>query len=604
MEPFEDYYEILQVHPSAEPEVIEAAYRKLAQKYHPDVSKNPADQGKMKKINIAHDVLANPEQRKQYHAEWLQKKGGTTDKPKPIVEPSQIVFKNVTPGTARRASFRVKNIGGPYSKCKISPSNPDSWAKVINCESVDPNQPDELPLRVDIEVKGNEWGRYYSEYIRVELDEQETQVRVDLETELKPVGPPVKPTRRGSSRVRMTVFGIVGVIIVALLATHFWPSAAPVSADSPWPMFHHDLQHTGRSLYSGSADPHLKWNCDVGGKIQSAPTIGADGTIYVGSYDKNLYAINRNGTLKWTYTTGVGINGEGIRSSVAIGKDSTVYVGSADGKLYALNSHDGTLKWQYETGRAILSSPAIGPDGTIYVGAYDNKLYAIKTDGSYKWSFLTGGFIYSSPAIGGDGTIYVGSYDKNLYAINPGGSLKWRYMTGDLIDSSPAIGADGTVYVGSFDHKLYAINAYDGSRKWSFTTGDTIYSSPAIGADGTIYMGSFDGTLYAIHVIDGSPKWKCPIGSPIWYTSPAVGADGTIYVGSVNGKFYAINPDNGSLKWSLLIGDSIRFSSPAIGADGTIYVGAEYGCSDIEAIVSRSAPYVCNLCKLWAIGGK
>jgi curved DNA-binding protein len=79
MEPFEDYYEILQVHPSAEPEVIEAAYKKLAQKYHPDVSKDPAGPGKMKKINIAHDVLRNPEQRRQYHEEWLQKKGGAAD---------------------------------------------------------------------------------------------------------------------------------------------------------------------------------------------------------------------------------------------------------------------------------------------------------------------------------------------------------------------------------------------------------------------------------------------------------------------------------------------------------------------------------------------
>ena len=77
MDIFEDYYEILQVHPSAEPEIIEAAYRKLAQKYHPDVSKNPADLEKMKRINIAHGILANPEHRRQYHIKWLQRKGRT-----------------------------------------------------------------------------------------------------------------------------------------------------------------------------------------------------------------------------------------------------------------------------------------------------------------------------------------------------------------------------------------------------------------------------------------------------------------------------------------------------------------------------------------------
>lgn len=388
---------------------------------------------------------------------------------------------------------------------------------------------------------------------------------------------PIKSLSKIPIWVRGAVFALVVVIIVAVLAIYFWPSAVPVLANSPWPMFHHDLQHTGRSPYSGSADPHFKWNCDVGNKIQSAPTIGTDGTIYVGSYDKNLYALSADGTLKWVYTTIVGIYGEGIRSSPAVGNNNSIYVGSVDGNLYALNPRDGSLKWRYTTGHAILSSPAIGADGTIYVGSYDNKLYAIKPDGSFKWSFTTGGFIYSSPAIGVDGTIYFGSYDKYLYAVKSDGSLRWKYLTGDFIDSSPAIGADGTVYVGSFDHNLYAINAHDGSLKRTFTTGDRIYSSPAIGADGTIYVGSYDGTLYAIDPVDVSLKWKCSTGSPIWYSSPAVGADGTIYVGSSDGKVYAINPDNGSIRWALPIGDSISYSSPAIGPNGNIYIGSDDG---------------------------
>jgi hypothetical protein len=78
MASFEDYYEILQVSPSAEPEIIEAAYKKLAQKYHPDVNKSPTAIEKMKKINIAHDVLGDTVQRKRYHAEWLQRKGEKT----------------------------------------------------------------------------------------------------------------------------------------------------------------------------------------------------------------------------------------------------------------------------------------------------------------------------------------------------------------------------------------------------------------------------------------------------------------------------------------------------------------------------------------------
>jgi outer membrane protein assembly factor BamB len=68
----------------------------------------------------------------------------------------------------------------------------------------------------------------------------------------------------------------------------------------------------------------------------SSPAIGADGTVYVGNSGHDLCAINRNGTLKWTYTTGLD-----VYSSAAIGADGTVYVGSWDDKLYAIGPGGG-----------------------------------------------------------------------------------------------------------------------------------------------------------------------------------------------------------------------------------------------------------------------
>ncbi|MDE2680203.1 MAG: PQQ-binding-like beta-propeller repeat protein, partial [Verrucomicrobiota bacterium] len=58
----------------------------------------------------------------------------------------------------------------------------------------------------------------------------------------------------------------------------------------------------------------------------------------------------------------------------------TVYVGSQDNKLYAINGKSGDKLWEFETGDLVDSSPAIGPDGTVYVGSGDKKLYAIKTE--------------------------------------------------------------------------------------------------------------------------------------------------------------------------------------------------------------------------------
>ena len=89
-------------------------------------------------------------------------------------------------------------------------------------------------------------------------------------------------------------------------------------------MFGHDPQHTRRSPFTGPATNALKWAYTTGGAVVSSPAIGADGTVYVGSEDDKLYAIDPDGSLKWAYTTG-----GAVYSSPAIGADGTVYVGSS-----------------------------------------------------------------------------------------------------------------------------------------------------------------------------------------------------------------------------------------------------------------------------------
>jgi hypothetical protein len=61
-----DFYEILQVSPRAEPEVIEAAFRRLARKYHPDVDRAAGDLGRMIALNLAYETLKDPVRRADY----------------------------------------------------------------------------------------------------------------------------------------------------------------------------------------------------------------------------------------------------------------------------------------------------------------------------------------------------------------------------------------------------------------------------------------------------------------------------------------------------------------------------------------------------------
>jgi len=58
-----DPYKVLQVDPEAEDEVIQAAYRRLAQKYHPDLATGPEAVARMVAINAAWDILRDPARR-------------------------------------------------------------------------------------------------------------------------------------------------------------------------------------------------------------------------------------------------------------------------------------------------------------------------------------------------------------------------------------------------------------------------------------------------------------------------------------------------------------------------------------------------------------
>jgi curved DNA-binding protein len=63
----DDYYQILGIQKTADPEEIKKSYRKLALKYHPDKNpNNPTAEEKFKKISEAYAVLSDKEKRKQY----------------------------------------------------------------------------------------------------------------------------------------------------------------------------------------------------------------------------------------------------------------------------------------------------------------------------------------------------------------------------------------------------------------------------------------------------------------------------------------------------------------------------------------------------------
>jgi len=397
-------------------------------------------------------------------------------------------------------------------------------------------------------------------------------------------------------RFKYFITGILFVTCLALVGAQ-----AQVNQDSPWPMFRHDTKHTGRSPYTGPGQPNLQWKYPTLDGVASSPSIGTDGTIYVGAswwyqkqLDSNLYAINPDGSLKWTYKIG-----GGIFSSPAIDQDGTIYFGSFDRHLYALEDSVTYAKerWSYNVNHWIMNSPLIAEDGSVYFGGLNFKFVALDAGGNLKWEEQLGWCVFSSPIFDDAGHIIVGSKDQRLYCYNDldtGFTHEWVYGIGEfydghMIDCSPAIGSDGTIYFGvdqygaanhqhdpvAIDTGFFALHP-DGTLKWLYVVGDGVESSPGIGPDGTIYFGSYDSCVYALRD-DGSHAtllWKYKTNGVV-DASPTIGGDGTIYIGSRDSTLYAFNPD-GSILWTYDADGGIE-SSVTINGDGVIYVGGMEG---------------------------
>lgn len=331
-----------------------------------------------------------------------------------------------------------------------------------------------------------------------------------------------------------------------------------------WAMFGHDTRRTALSSFTGPQDNTPKWGHQTSGAVTSSPAIGADGTVYVGSEDGFLYAINPDGTRAWRFSTG-----DPVIASPGLDSAGNIYFGSNSGEFISLNSN-GIVRWRYQTGGQIHSNALITPDGKVYVGSGDGDLYCFNNSGGLNWKFETTGAILSSPALGVDDRIIFGHSSGKIYALDEEGKEDWNYQTGAYVASSPAVSADGTIYIGSDDFYLYALHA-DGTLYWRYLTTNVVFSSPAIGPEGNVYVGSRDGFLYSF-TPEGALKWQTPLTDEIW-SSPAIGNDGTVYIGCNNNLMYAFAPDGDQL-WSFLAGNLVQ-SSPAIARDGTLYIGSE-----------------------------
>ena len=212
-------------------------------------------------------------------------------------------------------------------------------------------------------------------------------------------------------------------------------------------------------LYSGVLEPESinqnvfaldtisgrwKWGLSLGGLVDCAPVVVNNVVYFVGPKPPTC-------ATPWTQllATNCGLSlpeTMGVESSPAVA-DGVVYLGANDYNVYAVNATTGTKMWNYATGDTAKSWPAVA-NGVVYIGSADLNIYALDgASGALLWLYVTSGQVNSSLAVA-NGVVYVGCDDENVYALDAKtGTKLWNYTTGGSVDSSAAI-ANGVVCVG------------------------------------------------------------------------------------------------------------------------------------------------------------
>ncbi len=343
-------------------------------------------------------------------------------------------------------------------------------------------------------------------------------------------------------------------------------SARSLEPGAAWPAAGYCGTRPGRSGRLGPQHATVRWKFDTGGVASMSPSVGADGTVYVGSNARKLFAVTADGSLLWSTALASNINDTGV-----IVGSSAIYVGCADGKVYAF-SKGGALLWRTSIAADVAFPIVIDGEGTIFASGLAAgapvDLYALATDGSVRFH-VPGPFGGSAPTIAQNGTVYVGGSNGSLVALRPSdGGTVWTAPT-ETATTTPSVGDDGTVYV-TDTGALYAFDP-NGERRWSLPL-DGISRGVAIAADSTVLVATEPGTLFAVGA-SGTIRWKRTIAP--FTKPPIVGSDGTSYLGSNDGSLYAVSAD-GNVRWSVPTGSGIH-SQPALGADGTLYVASGDG---------------------------
>jgi outer membrane protein assembly factor BamB len=361
---------------------------------------------------------------------------------------------------------------------------------------------------------------------------------------------------------------------VFLMVCFLFSSVTTSIADyrDDWPMFQHDLRHTG---FSSSRMPtHLReaWVYKES-EGHEARIVISEGKLFVTDHHI-IYALDiDDGSLVWNYE--LERKSMWMFASPAV-IDDRVHV-SAPARILCLDAGKGALVWDYGVEHiAILSAPIVVDDKLITglggrpyePGLKDSwRLVCLNAQtGELMWDFYMNDTAMYSPAYC-EGRIFVNDGYKSIYCLDlETGDLIWK-TEGESVFTS-GIALDGErIFVG--DQTGIACLALEtGDLIWHFDCGNGTSQTPAIGY-GKVFFGTPDKILCCLDAEKGELLWKIEIGEAI--TTEPVIADKKVAFGLVDGTLYIVNVESGEICDTVNLGLS-GIMSLAL-SNGRLYVG-------------------------------
>ncbi|MDR3665999.1 MAG: PQQ-binding-like beta-propeller repeat protein [Ignavibacteriaceae bacterium] len=370
-----------------------------------------------------------------------------------------------------------------------------------------------------------------------------------------------------------------------------WPSLA----NSPWPVLRGDMQGTGRSDFIGPRSLHIAWKKDMPYGIFRGPVIGYSDNLYMGDdlfvqtdSVNHFYAVDKNGNDLWTFDTPGFYPNDG---GPILNRDSSVYFFSPNKNMYALDKN-GKLKWKLNIWADFWPQYPIDKSGFIYVPIKDT-ICVVSSEGNIKKKiFLPNISPALSFSIGGD-TIFattggVVSKTGSLAAMDLNGNILWTRSFPHHNSGVPLVDNQNKIYVfgadSSYNYYLYCIKP-NGTMDWQYPV-EAIEdgSSPSMDINGNIvfFCPISIGQAYKGQIVsldhNGNKKWSTTLEGDWFHNFVSIGlvcdAEGKIYGGgsTPGGNFYCLD-SNGVVLWTYTSGIFEYDSCPAIGSDGTLYIG-------------------------------